>query len=186
MDKDKRDIRILLSEERERGDSYFGPTLRITATVVDFQYDHDKGKHCVRNILDGFGGDDGLANLQASAHSYKSDPATDDSAFFIGYAPEYRTPYSVELERAEAMVRTLRKIKRALDKDSETYGTASNFAEWLPRFARAVGVKDKHPFIIRQGKQTAMYDEGDYAERSADHAQRWISDKLSEFNGKDA
>lgn len=65
----------------------------------------------------------------------------DGTARLYGYGVEYRDVYSVDLDRAETMARTLRRIRTSLDKTNETDGYAESFAALVLRVGRALKVK---------------------------------------------
>lgn len=57
------------------------------------------------------------------------------------WAVEYRSPYTVDLERAEAMVKQLRHIERSLAKAAERDGQARSYGQYCLRVARAIGAQ---------------------------------------------
>jgi hypothetical protein len=75
-----------------------------------------------------------------------------------GFRAEYRDCYSVDLQRAEEMVKLLRKIDRELRKMSEAEGPPETFSAYVVRVARVLKVK-------RYGwtsDKRSMYDDNTY------------------------
>jgi hypothetical protein len=58
-----------------------------------------------------------------------------------GWRVEYHNVYAVELARAEAMVKTLRKIERGLERLRAEFGYPESFAAYVARVAKVLGVK---------------------------------------------
>jgi hypothetical protein len=75
-----------------------------------------------------------LANLQLRAWYDKDHKC-------YGAHIQYRDVYSVELERAEAMATTLRRIKTKVAKLEETYGAATTFEQRAIYTLRVLGVE---------------------------------------------
>ena len=82
-------------------------------------------------------------------------------ACWVGWPVEYSKPYSVGLEFAELMVKTLRRIRKHFDKLNERFGYAPDFETDAVRFADAVGAT----VIIRKLKDGGSgwsYDDSQY------------------------
>ena len=121
---DNRDLRVLFSTE-VTSDSYSScKTMKITGYFVTFEDGH------VRNVSDW--DDAALADLALTAYMSTDETGRDGKPW--GWACEYRQVYSVRLERAQAMARTLAKVQRAQDKLT----AAGEWPESFPYWARAV------------------------------------------------
>ena len=62
-----------------------------------------------------------------------------DSGLY-GWRLSYRDVYRVELEDAEVMVKTLRKVERKMTALDKTFGRPSCYAEFVTRVASALGI----------------------------------------------
>lgn len=58
-----------------------------------------------------------------------------------GFKVEYREAFSVDLRRADAMVKTLRKVERGLTRIQTELGYAETFPAYLARVAKVLGIK---------------------------------------------
>ncbi len=88
--------------------------------------------------------------VRAQAHMKSGD------AEFYGWSVVYRQPYEVNLDRAETMVKTLRKVNRHMEKLTTKFGSPQNFAEYVGRVADALGAASDNPF----GVPSTMYPDG--------------------------
>ena len=59
----------------------------------------------------------------------------------------YREPYSVDLERAEAMVKVLRKVDRRVRQLIERFGWPDDAAGYTAYVADAIGATSEQPFV---------------------------------------
>jgi hypothetical protein len=95
----------------------------------------------VRNFVD-WGGSTPLADLRISA---QHDHVT---AQPYGWRVEYAQPHSVELARAQSMVKQLRKIERGLERMRAEYAYPESFTAYVTRVAKILGAKRygwRHP-----------------------------------------
>src|SRR5262245_41796585 len=58
------------------------------------------------------------------------------SAEWYGFDVSYCEPHRVKLDHAEAMVKTLRKVSRSLDRQQATYGYADTLVSYVTRVAQ--------------------------------------------------
>ena len=64
----------------------------------------------------------------------------DPTGAFYGYKPSYDQIYSLELDRAEICVKTLRRVERHLQKRQQQFGYPQDLWSYLGRFAEAFDV----------------------------------------------
>lgn len=173
MPAEKRTPVILLNAENSAG--IFGDggdCLRFKLTV---HYLNEDGE--LRNYLDGSGvrrNEDAFADLCITA---QLDRSSDDP---YGWSVEYRDIYSVNAERAEVMVKTLRKVNRGLEKMQAELGYAETFAGYVARVAKVLGVKT---FMWRttDRRGIGMYADNDYGRGGAEQLRWRISDAVATF-----
>lgn len=77
---------------------------------------------------------DGLMVNSTSSRDLSSSPS-------YGWDVEYRDVYTVDLRRAEMMVRVLRRASKAIDRLNDQFGYAATFGAYVLRAAKALGVK---------------------------------------------
>lgn len=90
--------------------------------------------------------DDHFNDFAVSAYINK------DDARIYGMFAEYREPFSVDLKRAEGMVKHLRKVTRGMDKlnENDGYVNENDYATYLLRVARIIGIKS---FYVRNDRE---------------------------------
>lgn len=127
---------------------YDRPTLALRVDLVYFNEDGE-----LRNYLPGgYRGDEdnALADLRITA---QHDSTTAFGGQPYGWRVEFRDVFAVDLVRAEAMVKTLRKVDRGLAKLDEKWGSAQTFDAYVVRVGSVLGVKrygyraDKDMFV---------------------------------------
>lgn len=77
---------------------------------------------------------DGLMVNSTSSHNMPTSPS-------YAWDVEFRDVWSVDLRRAEMMVRVLRRVNKAMDRLNDQFGYASTFGAYVLRAAKALGVK---------------------------------------------
>lgn len=97
----------------------------------------------------------------------------DKSGMIFGMSTEYRDVHSVDLRTAEAMVKTLRKLERGMEKlsESEGYVKADDFATYLLRAARVLGIK---AFYVRNNRQQRAMSGEAYRKVAASGVQYYV------------
>lgn len=138
--------------------SSFGPTLRVRAVPLFLTPDGPRNPDADYPNTDPAAA--ALADLQCEASLDASAVRDYDDARLFGGSPEYRSPYRVDLARAEIMTATLRRIERHTDKVAAKYGPPDTFGAYLARFADAIGARA----VIRYAEPVTTYH-GDF--------QRW-------------
>lgn len=94
----------------------------------------EEGK--VRNISSlGRYDHEALADLRIEAQGHLSEGRV------YGWSVEYRDVFTVNAERAEVMAKTLRKVNRGLEKLEREQGYPANFAQYLARVAKILGIR---------------------------------------------
>lgn len=86
----------------------------------------------LRNIVDG----SPLEGLTVSAQYDR------DGWYTYGYSVAYRNEWFADLERCEIMVKTLRKVRRGLDRIEKEWGHATDFGTYAIRVCKTLKVKD--------------------------------------------
>lgn len=119
-----------------------------------------------------------LADLEIRAQVHASEP---DRPY--GWSVEYRQPHSVDLARAEAMAKTLRKVARGLERAEEAEGTAQDFAQYAGRVVRALGETDPRPFMVPMAgeERASSYSDTLWRSLSVDGLRYWIAERLAEW-----
>lgn len=121
---------FLLSTE---GGQYAGDPLRINLSLC---YLTEAGE--LRNFVSsGSLAEDPYDGLRITALA----DANADLGDTYGWRAEYRDIFSVDLHRAESMVKTLRKITRGMEKLNAELGYPETFASYAARVAKVLGVK---------------------------------------------
>lgn len=111
-------------------DHFDRPTLRLTVEPAYFNEDGElRFYNSTGSVMDN-DADNLLADLRISA---LYDIGTTFSNAPYGWRVEFRNVYAVTLTRAEAMVKTLRKIERGLAKLDAKWGTPQTFGTYVIR-----------------------------------------------------
>lgn len=79
--------------------------------------------------------DSPLEHLELRAQGDNTNPGK-----LYGYDATFRHVWSVDLRHAESMVRTLKAIRRGLDKAAERDGDLKSFGQYVLRVCRALGI----------------------------------------------
>jgi hypothetical protein len=85
-----------------------------------------------------------LKDLSVTAYL---DDTGDENAWF-GFSTEYVEPHRVDLDRAESMAKTLRRLRRDLDRQRDTYGYTADLPAYVARVVVALkldGIAVRHP-----------------------------------------
>lgn len=100
----------------------------------------------------------------------------------FGMGTEYRDVHSVDLRTAEDMVKTLRKLERGMAKlsESEGYVNSRDFATYLFRVARVLGIKT---FYVRNSR-TARDNSGEVWRKAIASGVQYYIDSVCEATGK--
>lgn len=102
----------------------------------------------------------GLTNLVISASlSCRRDKSRED---FLNWETKFENPWEVGLERAEAMVKTLKTIRAGLDKAAKRDGLPASFGQYVLRIVRALGAAG----ILIENEEARHYGRTEYRERT--------------------
>jgi hypothetical protein len=82
-----------------------------------------------------------------------------------GWEVEYRDVYSANLRRVEAMVKTLRKVERGLEKLRAEWGYPDSFAAYVVRVGKLLGTSE---FGYKAAGNDSSYDSNEYRWTDAD------------------
>lgn len=117
-----------------------------------------------------------LTDFQISA--YLSDDEERAWAYFHGYS----TPYRVDRAVAEAMVRTLRKIDKGLDKATQHQGHVKGFDDYLFRIA---AILDTQTYYVPSAPERLAVTGEPFRQLSAPAIQSWLADLEARFAHRD-
>jgi hypothetical protein len=172
QDSSEADLRLLVAFKplQSRND-----TIELTAEPVMVSSDAD-GREQVRTLLPG--GFDGhpLADLKIRSLA-DHDPA---SSVTYPNSVEYRECYAVDLNRAEEIHTTLKRLHRALTRVEGELGPPESFTAYLARCAAALRIGT---FGFRAGQSSGWHDSNAYqwtdpagmVWRIHDHLSQWRS-----------
>jgi hypothetical protein len=150
--------------------------------TVRKSYDEQRGTqpggHGLRNCVwtsrwDGLAGEWDSFALSAQAEGH-----TD----WYGWHAEFREPFAVGLERAEAMVKVLRRVDSRLARIASQYGQPGGFAEWAARVCSAAGTRGTpRPFGRRVSGPAHDLDGSGYQWMDTDALRCWLDAQLAAF-----
>jgi hypothetical protein len=100
--------------------------------------------------------------------------------------------YTLTLRDLEAKVKFLRSAVKKMERSQAKYGTAQDFAEWLPYFAEAIGcdgrtgnngtrLPEREPFVIEGSENWREITGQRYKTLSADGVRRYLDELLKPF-----
>jgi hypothetical protein len=92
----------------------------------------------------------------------------------------FRQPYSVDLRRAEAMVKALRTIDHQLTKLSERFGWPESFSAWFARVADSLGIS-RFLVVANTGARGQVTE---WRELDLSAVQSWIASREREYQEK--
>lgn len=96
-----------------------------------------------------------------------------------GWKVEYRDVYSVDLRRADTMLKTLRKVERGLTRIQTELGYPETFPAYLARVAKVLGIKR---FGWRVGERNGhSYSDNEYRWTDADGMAYHVNDLCAKF-----
>lgn len=90
-----------------------------------------------------------------------------------GFSHGYQ-PYLVDLDRAETIVRTLRKIAKGLDKATTEQGHVTNFADYLFRVAKILRIRS---FYLRNSDRRREITGQKFSRVDATSVQHWVREQ---------
>jgi hypothetical protein len=145
MSDEKREVRFLVRDETNRfpGDD----SMRIILDAVNITADGE-----VRNIGESSWNEPNAAFANFAVTAYVKRSRDDWIGGSDGTYGWDEQPFTVDLERAEIMVKHLRKVQRRLDAMNSELGYPETFAGYVARVAKVCGVKR---FGVRYGKAAA-------------------------------
>jgi hypothetical protein len=108
-----------------------------------------------------------LTNFQVSAY------LSHDEQRAWGYFHGYSTPYRVDRTVAEAMIRTLRKVGKSLNKTTEHQGHVKDFDDYLFRIAELL---DARTYYLRNTAEHLSVTGERFRRLDAPGVQTWLSD----------
>jgi hypothetical protein len=121
-----------------------------------------------------------LKDLSVTAYL---DDTGDENAWF-GFSTEYVEPHRVDLDRAESMAKTLRRLRRDLDRQRDTYGYTADLPAYVARVVVALkldGIAVRHPDggIFPTGEPYRFMT-------GADSFRYWLDDQVKALRPADA
>lgn len=131
----KPDLRFLI--DVSRSDSF----LKVTARIVYIGTEEHNAGRVLNPLGDSYRSDweDTVADLVVDAQADAQ--AGDGDVRWYGYHARYSSPFSVSLRRAEAMVKTLRKVEKHLAAQETKFGWVQDYYTFLARVADCLGIK---------------------------------------------
>jgi hypothetical protein len=171
------DIRILLSTERSALDPD-RPLLLYRAIFVSMEDGSVRNPRpdTYSNPAAGF------ADLAVTA---QQDHGSTADGLPYGWSVEYRDVYSVNLERAEVMVKQLRKVNKGLADIEANLGYAETFGSYLARVGQVLRVSGYGWAIGSDGSGRWGYDGIEYHWTDARGLVTRVSQLAFEFNDKE-
>jgi hypothetical protein len=166
------DTRFLLDAPRNR---HGLNNLEIVAHPV---YIED-GK--IRNITTDHFRPSPLADFEVRA---LADPEATFGATY-GWSREYRGVFSVDTQRAEVMVKHLRKLDRGMEKLERELGYADSFPSYLARVASVLKIRT-FGWKVAEGGQRWTYDGNEYAWGDATRMSDWVTRQLNDYRKVEA
>lgn len=167
MRDEKREPLFLLSTE---SGGLAGDALRITLSLC---YLNEQGE--LRNyVSSGSLDEDPYADLRISALADR-DATMGDT---YGWSTEYRDVFAVDLRRAEAMVKVLRRLTRELEKLNGELGYAESFGAYCARVAKVLGVKK---FGWKTDGRSSTYADNEYRFGDAPQLAYRLASVLAEY-----
>ena len=163
---EKFETRLLIGTETISGMPDF---LRIVLHPVKVTADGT-----IRNFSTGSWDIEPLADFQLSA---SVDRSVDSSAPY-GWTAEYRNAFSVDLRRAEQMIKLLRKVDRGMEKLRGEWGYPATFPVYVSRVAKIIGATS-FGFAVDKGRGWS-YDDGEYRWTDVDGMTYRINDIVRE------
>jgi hypothetical protein len=100
------------------------------------------------------------------------DAAYPDSRLDSG-AAVYRRVYHVDLDRADAMAKVLRKVQRKVTQLAARYGDPTDVAQYAAYVAEAIGVTAERPFL-RRADPGQDYDGTGHQAMSPSELRHWL------------
>lgn len=169
----KLDLRFLFTVKRS------DDTAQFRAYLVQVNEDGN-----VRNLRDDYRGDPGfgLADLQITAQADLGIRFSADGGWY-GLHAEYRDVFSVDGDRAEAMVKVLRKVKKAFEAVGEDVRWGRDLDSFTDTVMRALGVKGVLLDAGPNGTGNWGHDGHRYEEVTLFDAVAWANTQLAELRG---
>jgi len=135
------------------------------------------GGHELRNCSwtsrwDGLAGEWDAFTLTAQAHG----PAS-----WYGCQADFRQPFTVDLPRAQAMVKILRKLDARMRSLSAQYGQPAGVAEWAARVYAVTGGTPGHPFGRHVGGPGPDLDGTGWQWMDTGELRCWLDSQLAAF-----
>ena len=146
-------------------------------TAADEHRGTPPGGHELRNCSwtsrwDGLAGEWAAFTLTAQAHG---------PADWYGWHAEFRQPFAVDLPRALAMVKVLRRLDGRLRSLSAQYGQPGGVAEWAARVYAAIGGTLGRPFGRHVGGPGHDLDGSGWQWMDTDELRGWLDGQLAVF-----
>jgi hypothetical protein len=142
-DADKTPIALFSFETKDQ----WGST-EYAHAMIRFGYE-DQVDHTPRYFVD----EHPLAGLVISSQGN----SRDEERHLYAFEARYHSIYSVDTRKAESMLKTLRKVSKALEAAEAEYGWATDYPEFARRILKALGIKevwfttDRSRFLSQQG-----------------------------------
>jgi hypothetical protein len=168
------DVRFLVNVAPNQYD----PT-RLDATVYPVIIEDDKIRNCQWSWLGDRGAE--YADLKVVGWLDKGSSSGD---FYCGEPLEYREIFSLDVRRAESMVKTLRRLTKKIDALKAKYGEPQDFAGYLHYLALAVSGGAPR-FARKTSGRGWSYDDSEYLWMDSTALRYHFLQKIREFKGEE-
>jgi hypothetical protein len=158
---------------------------RLLATVYPVYLEDDKIRNCSWSYLGDRGAD--YADLRVQGWLDKAGGWT-DFHYGIAHEPlEYREVFSLDLNRAMSMVKTLRRLTKKIDSLKTRYGDPQDFAGYLHYLALAFGntAPGGAIFARKVSGRNWTYDDNEYLWMDSTALRYYFQQKIREFKGEE-
>jgi hypothetical protein len=172
----KTDIRLLVSIDNTRsfGDNY----LRFTGTPVIVEASGSLiscGRHDAPELHPE------LADFAVTAQNNYS---ADGEGGFYGFSVEYRNVFSVDIQRAEQMLKALRRITKHMSQLATRLGYAQDIATYAA-YAMDLFVTSNAPFVRHVTEEHDISGKG-YRGMDANSLRYWVQDEIAKWQKANA
>lgn len=145
------------------------PSLRLHAHLVKITSEGE-----VRNFTSVGFDTEPFADLQVNALCDRTTSLNET----YGWTVEYREVFSVDLKRAAAMVKTLRKVESGLTRMQGELGYPESFPAYLARVAKVLGIKS---FGWKIGGRDSLYSGNEYRWTDASGMGSYVNELCRKF-----
>jgi hypothetical protein len=174
--KPRPDIRFMVDVQSKTDSDGGRLCLTVTPVVIE------EGK--IRNPSFGWSDRTGAGEYDGLNVEARCGPTDDD--FYFGTDIIAFDIYRVDARRAEALVKTFRRLQKRFDYQDGKWGRPTDSADILARLANAVGSTDRNCFGRKEGGSGWSYDDFEYRWMDIDALRYHLQAKIKEWKGDDS